>query len=526
MPPSETAPPITTAQAASPAGFTHQQILRVVTGIMLCILLAALDQTVVVPAVPAIATELGAFGHLSWIVTAYLLTSTAVTPIYGKLSDMYGRRALLLPALALFIVASVLCALAASLRLRIAAGGRQGVGGGGLMALAQAASADVVSPRERGRYQGYMAGMWGIASVGGPVVGGWFTDHLSWTYVFWMNVPLGIAAMVLCNRALKLLPVRSTRGRIDYLGAALLMAAVTAFLLVLSWGGIEYPWASAPVLGMLAVALVLTAVLVRQQFGIEHAILPPRMFANGVFTRGVILAFLTSIGLLGTTFLLPLFFQLVRGADAATSGFQVIPFLALNVVGAFTGGQIARRLGRTRIIILLGLACATMGFIGLALVGPHSPLVAVLLSMMVVGVGIGVCLPNVLVTVQNAAAHSDIGMATGALLFLRSMGGAFGTTLVGALLTSAYSLTLARHGFAGITDLSAIKPGGALSNAGPAGISAGMHALTSGFSLAFGVCAVLTGLALAVAAGMRDIPLRSAPASSPAESPAAAAMGH
>ena len=525
MPPSETAPLITTASDAGPIGFTHQQILRVVTGIMLCILLAALDQTVVVPAVPAIATELGAFGHLSWIVTAYLLTSTAVTPIYGKLSDMYGRRALLLPALALFIVASMLCALATSLPMLIAARALQGVGGGGLMAMAQAAIADVVSPRERGRYQGYMAGMWGIASVGGPVVGGWFTDHLSWTYVFWMNVPLGIAAMVLCNRALKLLPIRNARGRIDYLGAALLMAVVTAYLLVLSWGGIEYPWASTPVLGMLALALVLTAVLVWQQFRTEHAILPPRMFASGVFTRGVILAFLTSIGLLGTTFLLPLFFQLVRGADAASSGFQVIPFLALNVVGAFTGGQLARKLGRTRVIILAGLTSATAGFIGLALLGPHSPTFTVLLSMMVVGVGIGVCLPNVLITVQNAAAREDIGMATGALLFLRSMGGAFGATLVGALLTGAYSTSLARHGFADVTDLSAIKPGGTLANAGPTAISAGLHALTNGFTLAFAVCGALTALAIGVAAGMRDIPLRSASASSPAEGPAAA-MGH
>ena len=202
--------------------YSHKQIVRVITGIMLCILLAALDQTVVIPAVPAIAAQLNAFGHLSWIVSAYLLTSTAATPIYGKLSDMYGRRMLLLLALALFIVASVLCALAQTLPQLIVFRGLQGLGGAGLMAMAQAAIADVVSPRERGRYQGYMAGMWGVASVGGPVVGGWFTDHLSWTFVFWMNVPLGLAAMWLCNRALKLLPVKNLRGKIDYLGAALL----------------------------------------------------------------------------------------------------------------------------------------------------------------------------------------------------------------------------------------------------------------------------------------------------------------
>ena len=190
---------------------------------------------------PTIAAELHAFGHLSWIVSAYLLTSTAATPIYGKLSDMYGRRALLLPALALFIVASVLCALSQSLTQLIIFRAMQGLGGAGLMAMAQAAIADVVSPRERGRYQGYMAGTWGIASVAGPVVGGWFTDHISWTFVFWINVPLGLAAMWLCNRALKLLPPRNVRGRIDYIGAALLTGGVTAFLLVAELGRLGIP---------------------------------------------------------------------------------------------------------------------------------------------------------------------------------------------------------------------------------------------------------------------------------------------
>ncbi len=511
-------------EAATPTGFTHQQILRVVGGIMLCILLAALDQTVVVPAVPAIATELGAFGHLSWIITAYLLTSTAVTPIYGKLSDMYGRRVLLLLALGLFIAASVLCALAQSLPMLIAARAIQGVGGGGLMAMAQAAIADVVSPRERGRYQGYMAGMWGIASVGGPVVGGWFTDHLSWTYVFWMNIPLGLAAMVLCNRGLKLLPIKRVAGRIDYLGAALIVAVVTGLLLVLSWGGIQYPWGSAPVLGMLALSVVLGAVLVWHQMRTPDAIMPPRMFTSSIFTRGVILAFITSIGLLGTTFLLPLLFQLVRGADAAASGFEVIPFLALSVVGAFGGGQLTRRLGRTRVIIVAGLVAAAAGFFGLAMVDAHTPFIILLVSMMVVGVGIGVCLPNVLVTVQNAADRRDIGTATGALLFLRSLGGAFGTTLVGALLTSAYTASLAHHGFPGITDLSAIKPGGVLANVGPAAQLAGAHALAAGFRLAFGVCGVVSALGVVIAAGLRDIPLRAVPASSPDAAPAA--MGH
>ncbi len=511
------------AVQAAPLVFSHQQIIRVITGILLCILLAALDQTVVIPAVPTIAAELHAFGHLSWIVSAYLLTSTAATPIYGKLSDMYGRRALLLPALALFIVASVLCALSQSLTQLIIFRAMQGLGGAGLMAMAQAAIADVVSPRERGRYQGYMAGTWGIASVAGPVVGGWFTDHISWTFVFWINVPLGLAAMWLCNRALKLLPPRNVRGRIDYIGAALLTGGVTAFLLVLSWGGSEYPWASVPIIGLTAATVVLFGVLVWHERRAPDPILPPRMFREMVFTRGVALSFLTAVGLLGTTFLLPLFFQLIRGADASTSGFMVTPFLLLNVVGAFTGGQIARWLGRTKMIILAGFVLGCVGFAGLAAVTPTTPLALMLLAMAVEGFAIGCCMPCIMVMVQNAADRRDVGTATGAMLFLRSMGGAFGSTLVGALLTGVFAARVTASGYPAGADLGSLKPGGSLYVLGTAAETAGRLALSVGFSMAFGACLLLFVVGIIIAAGLRDIPLRTVSGSAPEEP---AALGH
>ena len=515
---------MSTASATAPAVFSHQQILRVITGILLCILLAALDQTVVIPAVPTIATDLHAFGHLSWIVSAYLLTSTAATPIYGRLSDMYGRRLLLLPALALFIVASILCALSQTLPQLIVFRALQGLGGAGLMAMAQAAIADVVSPRERGRYQGYMAGTWGVASVAGPVVGGWLTDQLSWTYIFWINVPLGLAAMWLCNRALKILPVRRMGGRIDYVGAALLTAAVTGFLLVLSWGGSEYPWASAPIVGLAAATVVLFAVLIWQERRVgDAAVLPPRMFKVSVFSRGVALAFLTAAGLLGTTFLLPLFFQLVRGADASQSGFLVIPFLLFNTFGAFTGGQISRKLGRTKAVIMGGMVANVVGFAGLALVGAHTPVLVVMLPMVIVGVGIGVCMPNVLVMVQNASPRRDVGTVTGALLFLRSMGGAFGATMVGALLTSAFLVRLTAAGYPGATDLGALKPGGQLDLLGAAAHAAGVEALAGGFRLAFAAELALFVIGIVITLGLQDIPLRNVAGSAPEEP---AALGH
>ena len=222
--------------------FTHRQIMRVLSGILLCMLLAALDQTAVVPAVPAIAADLNGFGHLAWIVSAYLLTSTAATPIYGKLSDIHGRRALLLPAIVLFVIASALCGVAQSLPQLIAARALQGLGGAGLMSMAQSAIADVIAPRERGKYQAYMSGVWGVASIAGPIVGGWLTDHLSWRWIFWINLPIGLVAFVLSSRALKLLKVRRQQTRIDYVGAAMLAGLVTACLLMMSWGGMAYAW--------------------------------------------------------------------------------------------------------------------------------------------------------------------------------------------------------------------------------------------------------------------------------------------
>ncbi len=511
------------AVEAAPLVFSHQQILRVITGILLCILLAALDQTVVIPAVPTIAADLNAFGHLSWIVSAYLLTSTAATPIYGKLSDMYGRRALLIPALVLFIVASVLCALSQSLFQLIIFRGLQGIGGAGLQSMAQAAIADVVSPRERGRYQGYMAGTWGVASVAGPIVGGWVTDHISWTFVFWINVPLGLLAIVLCNRALKLLPVHNKGGTIDYIGAALLTGGVTALLLVLSWGGSEYPWMSAPVITLTGLAIVMFALLIWHERRVADPILPPRMFREGVFTRGVMIAFAAALGLLGTTFLMPLFFQLIRGADASSSGFMVTPFLVSNVVGAFTGGQMARRLGRTKEIIVSGLCLSCLGFVGLAAMGPNAPLLFVMASMTVLGFGIGICMPSVLVSVQNAAERRDVGTATGAILFLRSMGGAFGSTMVGALLTGIFAARLTSAGYPGGGDLGALKPDGVLATLGPAAMEAGRVALSAGFSMAFGACALVFVVAIIIALGLRNIPLRAVSGSAPEEP---AVLGH
>ena len=495
-----------TDTAAEIPAYTHQQILRVISGIMLCIFLASLDQTVIIPAVPAMAADLDAFGHLSWIVTAYLLTSTAATPIIGKLSDIWGRRALLLPSLALFIIASLACGFAQSLPQLIVARGVQGLGGAGLMAMAQAAIADVVSPRERGRYQGYMASMWGLSSIAGPIVGGWATDHLSWRWIFWANLPIGLIAMALCDRALRIVRRQPRAVRIDYAGATLLVAGVTSLLLMLSWGGVELPWSSGPVMGLGALGVAMLAALALQERRAADPILPPRLFANRTFLCGVLIAFFTSLGLFGATFLLPLYFQLVLGFDAESSGLLVMPFLASSVIGAFVGGQLARRIGRTKGLVLAGLLATVAAFAGMTLQASGGALWLVLLPSALLGLGTGITMPSVLMQVQNAADRPDVGAATGSLLFLRSMGGAFGSTIVGSLLVAKFNDGLLQAGLPSV-DLGTLRGAGAASGLDPARAT-----LADGFQLAFAVCFALLAVAVGIAAIMKDLPLRSSAA--------------
>ncbi len=488
--------------------FSHAEIKRVIFGILLCMLMAAIDQTVVVPAVPAIAADLGGFDHLAWIVSAYLLTSTAATPIYGKLSDVYGRRALLIPAIIVFVGASCFCALSQSLMQLIAARALQGIGGAGLMTMAQSAIADVVAPRERGRYQGYMAGTWGVASVFGPILGGWITVALSWRWIFWINLPIGILAVILSNRALKLLKPRGGNLRIDYAGAALLTAVITAVLLLMSWGGTLYAWTAPPMLALAAAMLVLLVLLVVRERLAPDPLLPPRLFGNGGITGGIAVAAACSAVIFGTTFLLPLFFQLARGANAAVSGTMIVPFLGTNTLGAIISGQLCRRYGKTRGIMLGGLAPSVLGFALLATAGPGTSLGLLVLYMALVGLTVGVCMPASLVTVQSAAARRDVGAATGAMLFLRAMGGAFGSTLVGALLTGRFASTLAASGLPPL-DLGTLRDHGGLAGLAPVMRAGASAALASGFLWSFGACAVLAAVGLAVALAMPDLVLKS-----------------
>ena len=357
-----------------------------------------------------------------------------------------------------------------------------------------------------------MASMWGVSSIAGPILGGWVSDHLSWRWIFWANLPLGLLAMLLCNRALLLIRHVRRPARIDWTGAGLLVAGVTAWLLLLSWGGTEFPWISAPIGCLFLAGLALIGVLAWHERRAVDPILPPRLFGNATFSRGVSIAFCTSFGLFGATFLLPLYFQLVQGYDASTSGLLVMPYLGSNVVGALVSGQLCRRFGRVKAIVLCGLGAIVLAFAALALTTAGASLWLALPCTVLLGIGTGMTMPSVLVQVQNAAERRDVGSATGSLLFLRSMGGAFGSTVVGALLAARFGAGLLAAGVTQPVDLGSLRGGSGLAGLDAASMDVARAALANGFALGYAVCAGVLLTAFAVAAGMRDLPLRSSAA--------------
>jgi EmrB/QacA subfamily drug resistance transporter len=401
---------------------------------MLGMFLSALDQTIVATALPRIAADLQGVAHLSWIVSAYLLTSTAATPIYGKLSDLYGRKLMLQVAIVIFLATSLLCGIAGSMGQLIAFRALQGLGGGGLIAMAHAAIADVISPRERGRYQAYIAAMFAAASVIGPVLGGVFADHLTWRWVFWINLPLGLAALAMSELTLKRLVVRRVRRRIDYAGALLIVAAVCCVLLVTTMGGNEVPWGSPVILGLIGSALVLFAGCVMQELRVSEPILPPRLFADRIFVISNLTSLLSTMGVLGGIVFMPLFLQLVYGLGASNSGLMLIPLTATTVTAAIGTGRLVARTGRYKIFPVLGGAISALGMFLLSLMTPATPLPLVAAAMAVCGFGAGLVGPVVMVAVQNAAEPRDLGTATASISFFRSMAGSFGVALFGAVL--------------------------------------------------------------------------------------------
>jgi EmrB/QacA subfamily drug resistance transporter len=494
-----------------PAPFTHREILEVLSGILLGMLLAALDQTVVGTALPTIAADLHGAEHLSWIVAAYLLTSTATTPIYGKLSDLYGRRPLMQAAIVIFVVASALCGLAQTMPELIVARALQGLGGGGLITMAQSVIADVVSPRERSRYQGYFGTVWALASIGGPVLGGLFVDYLTWRWVFWINLPIGIFAYVLCRRALRKLVARRIRRPIDYLGAFLLMSAVTALLLVATWGGTELSWLSPTIVALALGGLVLLLAFALRQLRAPEPILPLRLFRNPVIRVATAISFVVAMEMFAATVFLPIFLQMVGGSSPSSSGFLLVPLMGGSVVGALTAGQLMGRTGRYRIFPIVGLPLAGAGFAVLGFLTAASPASLGPVAMGLLGVGIGLTMPVMLVSIQNAAEPSDLGTATSSVAFFRSMGGSFGVAILWTVLLLVLERGLA-GGVAGqgISALAVLHGGPeAIANLPPDQRARVLPALTHAFHVVFWISVAISLVGLALALRLKEIPLRT-----------------
>jgi EmrB/QacA subfamily drug resistance transporter len=425
------------------SGQLSQRELRVVFGgLMLGMLLAALDQTIVATALPTIVGDLGGLNHLSWVVTAYLLTSTAVTPLWGKLSDLYGRRGTFQAAIAIFLAGSMLSGLAQNMGELIGFRALQGLGGGGLIALAMAIVGDLVSPRERGRYQGYFGAVFALASVSGPLLGGWFTDQLSWRWIFYVNLPLGIAALAVTTVVLRI-PFHRRRRRIDYLGSALLVSAVTCVVAATTWGGTTFPWGSVQIIGLAVAAAALLALFVAWEARASEPILPLHLFRNPIFTVASAISLLLGVALFGAVVYLPEYLQVVQGASAISSGLQLIP-LSMGIVVASAGsGQVVSRTGRYKVFPVVGGALLTVGFWLLTHIQVTTSTAVLSAWMLVVGLGIGCIMQVAVLAVQNAVAHHDLGTATSATVFFRTLGGSLGTALFGAVLLNRLQHNLA-----------------------------------------------------------------------------------
>ena len=417
--------------AATP--LNHATIRSIVIGIMLAMFLAALDQTIVATAMPTIGRELRDLEHLPWVASAYLLSATAVTPLYGKLSDIHGRRSILLLGIGIFIVGSVACALASSMLVLILARGLQGLGGGGLISLAQTIIADVVAPRERARYQGWIASVFVTSSVAGPVLGGFFAEHLHWSMIFWINLPLGLFAFWMTSSALRHLPRHERPHRLDLIGALLIVLASVSLMLALTWGGTRYPWSSAPIVLLVMGAAVASVLFVARLLTAAEPLLPLAILLNPVVSRGTAAASFIMGTFIGLSIYLPAYLELMLGLTASGTGLALIPFMGGVVTGATLAGQLMGHLRRYKRPPIVGLAIATAGLLLLTWRPIGLSLLTVEVIFAAVGVGMGTVLPVTTVAIQNAVELHQLGTATGTMNFFRSLGGAVAVAVFGAI---------------------------------------------------------------------------------------------
>ncbi|BBX37307.1 drug transporter [Mycolicibacterium mageritense DSM 44476 = CIP 104973] len=427
-----TSPPTTEDRQPADVLLSPRRRNLVFVAVLLGMLLAALDQTIVATALPTVVADLGGAGHQSWVVTSYLLASTIVTAVVGKVGDLFGRKVVFQGAVGFFIVGSVLCGLSGSMTMLVASRALQGIGGGAIMVTATALIGEVIPLRDRGRYQGALGAVFGVTTVIGPLLGGFFTDHLSWRWAFWINIPVGIVVVMVAATAIPAL-ARTDRPVIDYAGILFVGLGASGLTLATSWGGAEYAWTSPTIIGLFVGSVIALALFVRAELHAAEPILPMRLFTSPVFTMCCVLSFIVGFAMLGALTFLPTFMQFVDGVSATESGLRTLPMVAGLLITSTGSGALVGRTGRYKIFPVVGTAVMVVAFLLLSRMDAATPMPLQSLYLFILGTGIGMCMQTLILTVQNTSRFSDLGVATSGVTFFRTIGSSFGAAIFGSL---------------------------------------------------------------------------------------------